>query len=153
MSKGSVIWRSCSSTKGPGRRRVSFLLLMKKKLTFVSQMTAMCQTHVSHVTVIRSPIRRRSRIRRRIRNRRRRRKKLRLTACLTSPHPLDLLPWFPCRDLSRKWRHTCVNALSIPWTRMRCEVPRRGFTITTWNKATSSETGSPKPQFGRRTML
>lgn len=91
----------------------------EEKLTLVSQMTVMCQTYASHVTVIRSPIRRRIRIRirNRRRRRRRRRRKLRLTARLISPHPLDLLPWFPCRNPSRKWRNTCGNVLSIPSTR------------------------------------
>lgn len=78
----------------------------EEKLTLVSQMTDMCQTYVSHVTVIRSPIRRRSRIRIRIRNRkrrrRRRRRKLRLTARLRLLLVLHFL-FLPHR---KRWKPT-----------------------------------------------
>lgn len=76
----------------------------EEKLTLVSQMTVMCQTYVSHVTVIRSPIRRRRRRRIRIRNRRRRRRKLRLTARLRLLLLLVLLFLFLLHR--KRWRPT-----------------------------------------------
>lgn len=69
---------------------------------------------------------------------------------LDFPHPLDLLPWFHCRNPSRKWRHTCVNALSIPGPdALRSSAER--FYDHYVEQGNLSATGKAGPRFGQRT--